>query len=211
MTSASRKATGAANIAPWEGDARSGWICASALISSSAPTTTAMEPFTPPVMTRRLMRSRVPRSRESAALGLLLPGRRPRRRTALDGSDPLIVRRLRIEGLLIAARLRRVAVFGSSSESPPIVPTVGAICSAAPRTNAPLPPEAIGRGSSTHRALIASATGVLMSRVARAVGLAGRLMSALRIMRRTLRGLRTSSGDLDLIRACGYVLQRCVM
>ena len=169
MTSASRKATGAANIAPWDRDAMSGWICASALIPTSAPTTTAMDPFTPPVATRRLMRSRVPRSRESSGpLGF-------------SGSPPSV------GGPPLMDRIRSsFVVFGSKGFlSPPgsgASPSSEALGITANRPNRrrdllsgaaderALTPEATGRGSSTHRALIASATAVLMSSFNPALG-----------------------------------------
>ena len=203
MTSASRKATGAANIAPWDRDAMSGWICASALIPTSAPTTTAMDPFTPPVATRRLMRSRVPRSRESSGpLGF-------------SGSPPSV------GGPPLMDRIRSsFVVFGSKGFlSPPgsgASPSSEALGITANRPNRrrdllsgaaderALTPEATGRGSSTHRALIASATAVLMSSFNPALGGAPDERPQ-RIMTRTWRGLLSSvrGGDLDLICA-GY-------
>ena len=202
MTSASRKATGAANIAPWDRDAMSGWICASALIPTSAPTTTAMEPFTPPVATRRLMRSRVPRSRESSGP------------FGFSGSPPSV------GGPPLMDRIRSsFVVFGSKGFLwPPgsgASPSSEALGITANRPNRrrdllsgaaderALTPEATGRGSSTHRALIASATAVLMSSFNPALG--GAPDERPRIMTRTWRGLLSSvrGGDLDLICACG--------
>ena len=162
MTRASRRATGAANAAPWESDARSGWIVASALMPTSAPPTTAMDPFNPPVTTRRLMRSRVPRSRESnGPLGFSGSGSSP----SGDGPPLPLMDRSRVSFVVVGSKGFPSA--SGSFPSPSSEEALGTIADRPPNRRDPrrgagdlrtLAPETTARALIAHRALIADAS-----------------------------------------------------
>ena len=162
MTRASRRATGAANAAPWESDARSGWIVASALMPTSAPPTTAMDPFNPPVTTRRLMRSRVPRSRESnGPLGFSGSGSSP----SGDGPPLPLMDRSRVSFVVVGSKGFPSA--SGSFPSPSSEEALGTMDDRPPNRRDPrrcagdlrtLAPETTARALIAHRALIADAS-----------------------------------------------------